>query len=193
MTYFISPNHKAVFGLTLAVFVLTCVTVWVGLTSPERTRDDDTGSIGKSLKISNFKECEDAGYPIMESYPRQCRSADGALFVEDIDPVAEVWGSISGTVMLGPTCPVMREPPDPDCADRPYSGKFNLVKASNEQIVKTFNSDAQGKFSFAVTAGQYIIRPVSVAIFPRCSESDVIKVGPSANTEVSISCDTGIR
>ncbi len=37
-----------------------------------------------SAAISNFDECADAGYPIMESYPRQCRTPDGKLFIEDI-------------------------------------------------------------------------------------------------------------
>lgn len=36
-------------------------------------------------QISSFLECEQAGYPIMESYPRQCRTAEGNLFVEIID------------------------------------------------------------------------------------------------------------
>jgi hypothetical protein len=36
-------------------------------------------------QISSFAECEAAGYPIMESYPRQCR-ADGQTFVEDVEP-----------------------------------------------------------------------------------------------------------
>ncbi len=40
------------------------------------------------LPITSFQECLDAGYPIMESYPRQC-SADGNNFVEDIDPSQE--------------------------------------------------------------------------------------------------------
>lgn len=34
--------------------------------------------------ISSFEECAQAGYPIMESYPEQCRSKDGQLFVRDI-------------------------------------------------------------------------------------------------------------
>ena len=33
--------------------------------------------------ITNFEECSAAGYPIMESYPRQCR-ANGQTFTEDI-------------------------------------------------------------------------------------------------------------
>lgn len=32
--------------------------------------------------VSSFAECEKAGYPVMESYPRQCRDGDGQLFVE---------------------------------------------------------------------------------------------------------------
>jgi len=35
-------------------------------------------------QVSNFEECANAGYPIMESYPRQCRTPDGRTFVEDI-------------------------------------------------------------------------------------------------------------
>ena len=34
--------------------------------------------------VSNFEECVAEGNPVMESYPRQCRSSDGQLFVEDI-------------------------------------------------------------------------------------------------------------
>ncbi|MFB5631404.1 MAG: MBL fold metallo-hydrolase [Nitrosopumilaceae archaeon] len=34
--------------------------------------------------ITNFEECVAAGNPVMESYPRQCRSADGKLFVEEV-------------------------------------------------------------------------------------------------------------
>ena len=35
--------------------------------------------------IDNFDECMAAGNPVMESYPRQCRTAEGELFVEKID------------------------------------------------------------------------------------------------------------
>ncbi|NJK77742.1 MAG: hypothetical protein HC944_01515 [Nanoarchaeota archaeon] len=37
------------------------------------------------LAITSFEECESAGNPIMESYPRQCRTPDGENFVEHID------------------------------------------------------------------------------------------------------------
>ncbi len=35
--------------------------------------------------ISNFEQCESAGNPIMESYPRQCQTSDGKNFVEQIN------------------------------------------------------------------------------------------------------------
>ena len=38
--------------------------------------------------ITSFEECAAAGYPIMESYPRQCRTPEMVNFVEDISPVS---------------------------------------------------------------------------------------------------------
>ena len=35
--------------------------------------------------IESFEDCVAAGNPIMESYPRQCRTSDGVNFVEEID------------------------------------------------------------------------------------------------------------
>lgn len=36
--------------------------------------------------IVNFAECAAAGYPIMESYPEQCRTPDGRTFVRELTP-----------------------------------------------------------------------------------------------------------
>lgn len=35
-------------------------------------------------EVKNFDECVKAGYPVMESYPRQCKIPDGKTFVEDL-------------------------------------------------------------------------------------------------------------
>jgi hypothetical protein len=35
-------------------------------------------------EIENFRECTDAGYLVSESYPRQCRTSEGKVFVEEI-------------------------------------------------------------------------------------------------------------
>lgn len=39
--------------------------------------------------INSFEECAAAGYPVMESYPRQCRTPDGRTFVEELDEPIE--------------------------------------------------------------------------------------------------------
>ncbi len=35
-------------------------------------------------KITSFEKCVSAGYPVLESYPRQCKMPDGKTFTEDI-------------------------------------------------------------------------------------------------------------
>ena len=41
---------------------------------------------GPVSKINSFEDCVNAGYPIMESYPRQCKTPDGRTFTEIIPP-----------------------------------------------------------------------------------------------------------
>lgn len=44
-------------------------------------------------EINSFEECVSAGYPVMESYPRQCKTSEGKTFIEDIQldqvPIAQ--------------------------------------------------------------------------------------------------------
>lgn len=39
---------------------------------------------GSAVSVTDFPSCIAAGYPAMESMPRQCRTPDGQTFVEDI-------------------------------------------------------------------------------------------------------------
>jgi hypothetical protein len=43
-----------------------------------------TPSPTTGLTINSFEDCIAGGFPVMESYPRQCRAGDETLFVEDI-------------------------------------------------------------------------------------------------------------
>lgn len=40
----------------------------------------------QSAVVNSFEECAAAGYPVMQSHPRQCATPDGRLFVETVDP-----------------------------------------------------------------------------------------------------------
>ncbi len=41
-------------------------------------------TVTQSFEITKFEECVTAGNPITESYPAQCRTADGQTFTQDI-------------------------------------------------------------------------------------------------------------
>jgi hypothetical protein len=55
------------------------VVVFIALAFKQSRRTVDV------VEINSFEECAAAGYPIMESYPEQCRTTDGRTFVRNID------------------------------------------------------------------------------------------------------------
>jgi len=108
-------------------------------------------------------------------------------------PTAKLSG-ITGIVLLGPTCPVQRIPPDPQCADKPYQTDFIVTLADNVTAVQQFSSGPDGKFSINLPPGKYYIRSTPNAKFlPRCNESGPVEVTANKYTSINISCDTGIR
>ena len=50
--------------------------------------------------ISSFEECAAKGYPVLESYPRQCKTPDGTTFTEDIGNALEKQDLIKVTAPL---------------------------------------------------------------------------------------------
>ena len=145
------------------------------------------GQNGSVASISSFDECVRAGYPVMESFPRQCRTADGRNFTEQES-------GISGMVLLGPTCPVISDPPDPECADKPYATALVVTTSDQTSVIKAFRSDETGRFSVQVAPGEYSIRSEAASnVLPFCSSNGNIKVNINAHTETTVSCDTGIR
>lgn len=99
---------------------------------------------------------------------------------------------VRGTVLLGPTCPVVQEPPDPRCADKPYATSITVRRQNSTAIVATIKSGASGTFEFSLPPGSYTIVATGGATLPRCSEKDVT-VRPGAYETIILSCDTGIR
>ncbi len=110
----------------------------------------------------------------------------------EVVDIKHVQGTLSGSVTLGPTCPVERIPPDPNCAPKPFSTSISILNSENTKILKTINSDTNGAFSVNLDSGTYILQAKGGAVLPRCSQvSVVIKSGEQTKTEIS--CDTGIR
>ena len=101
---------------------------------------------------------------------------------------------ISGQVLLGPTCPVERIPPDPNCVDKPYKTNLMLTFADQSYVIAQFSSDENGNFSIEADPGKYQIRSAAAAnLLPYCSSSGTIKVTANTYTSAAIFCDTGIR
>ncbi len=110
-----------------------------------------------------------------------------------VPPGTKTETGIVGTVILGPTCPVLRDPPDPGCADKPYAAKL-VVLAPDGRVVKSFVADAKGAFKLLLPVGTYEIRGDGGAnMLPRCASGGPIKVTAGAITQVPVFCDTGIR
>ncbi len=63
-------------NIAIMFFLLAAVTVIFLILYPSLKKRQEVKS------IKSFEECVKAGYPIMESYPRQCTVPSGNFFVE---------------------------------------------------------------------------------------------------------------
>ena len=101
---------------------------------------------------------------------------------------------LSGIVRAGPTCPVVRDPPDPACQDRPVAGaEIVVVDAQGQEVART-TSDAEGAFTLSLAAGEYQLLPQPVErLLGTASPVPVVVVEGADIEPVSIVYDTGIR
>lgn len=107
-------------------------------------------------------------------------------------PVA-ITSGIRGSVFIGPTCPVQRNPPDPACADRVFAANFRVRNSANV-VVKEFSSLDDGTFSVLLPVGTYSIEQMPGALYPRMSSQTMgIVVKANQFTAITITFDTGIR
>ena len=108
------------------------------------------------------------------------------------DTILPYNSGVRGVVLLGPTCPVMRDPPDPQCADKPYATTVTAHRDGVKEAFARTQSDANGAFEFSLPPGSYKIIAAGGTMLPRCSPVS-IAVAASGYATTTISCDTGIR
>jgi hypothetical protein len=122
----------------------------------------------------------------------QNATTDNVTIVVSAMPVT---GELRGTILVGPTCPVERIPPDPNCADKPFqNAKVVLKNKVSGAIAQQLLSDSVGNFSAVLSPGTYTIDTSSASgnLLPRCETKDVtVSAGTITNTDIS--CDSGIR
>ncbi len=151
-----------------------------------------------SLAIGGFWFWGDRGTQgvVCTMEAKQC--PDGS-YVDRVPPTCEFTAcptqyssGIKGKVMLGPTCPVEKIPPDPNCGEKPYETLVVVFKKEDPVHAFTITrSDANGVFSFPLPPGEYTLGAGERNI-PRCDHPRVT-VYPKGYASINISCDTGIR
>lgn len=115
------------------------------------------------------------------------------LISQDGDALPEATG-VQGTVTSGPSCPVVANPPDPACADRPVAGAVLSFRDASGVEVARVTSAADGTFAVELAPGAYrvIAEPVEGLLgTPAPMEVEVEAGRPM--TELTVSYDTGIR
>lgn len=148
-----------------------------------------------------FVQCLNYDKPKSDECLNEKAQADIDTLVDTIantvrtDSVSTAQSSgILGKAMMGPTCPVEKNPPDPKCADKPYAnGYLHLLTYPIGNFVKEFQTDMNGKFKVDVVPGNYTVSTFkSSSRYPLC-EGEKIEVAYGAYADVAIHCDTGIR
>jgi hypothetical protein len=99
---------------------------------------------------------------------------------------------VFGFVHAGPTCPVVRFPPDPDCADQPVPGAMLIVARANGSELQRVVSDGEGRFEIALPNGPYrlIPREYDGLLGTAPAQEFVVEGAP---VELDVAYDTGIR
>jgi len=111
-----------------------------------------------------------------------------------IIPSNDEKGTITGTVMLGPACPIVKDPPDPQCADKPYKTTLQIIEIGSPRSspFAVAESDSQGRYSMELPAGEYSVQVIGDSPIQHCN-GQTVTVEPNITKEVNLSCDTGIR
>lgn len=99
---------------------------------------------------------------------------------------------VQGTITLGPTCPVERTPPDPACADKPYSTTVTARAVGSNAVVATTKSATDGSFKIDLAPGAYTLTAQGGVVMPTCV-AVTVSVAPGLYALANVSCDTGIR
>jgi hypothetical protein len=102
--------------------------------------------------------------------------------------------ALAGRAVAGPTCPVVTEPPDPACEDRPVAGAEIVVRDEAGEMVATARTAEDGSFSVSVAAGRYQLVPQPVeGLLGTATPVEVVVPEEGMPEPVILFYDTGIR
>jgi hypothetical protein len=99
---------------------------------------------------------------------------------------------ITGTVMMGPNCPVEYE--GQHCPNSPYAATLIIRRPGSDRDVASVRSGQDGSFQLDLEPGDYVIIPVMPNPGgPPYAEPQQVAVEPGQYTRVTILYDSGVR
>ena len=102
--------------------------------------------------------------------------------------------SVSGSVVAGPICPVVTEPPQSGCADRPVVGAVILVLDTAGDKLARVVSDEAGDIHVSLAPGRYRMVPQRVeGLMGTAPEQELTVADGEPVDDLVITYDTGIR
>lgn len=158
------------------------------------------------LTINNFEDCAKY-YPVMESYPEQCRTPDGRLFVRPLSDEEEektkppenlelsTMGALAGKVTVGPICPVERiDQPCPVPPEAYTSRELIIYKVDGKTFVTSTHFKSDGTYSITLPPSNYVADVSRTGTFGSSKDTPhAFRIYSSVTTTFDLSIDTGIR
>lgn len=136
----------------------------------------------------------DSGHPVNVVLDVEAVAVDGGLAfsITNLSALGDP-GIVAGRVLAGPTCPVQKDPPDPDCDDRPVEGAVLAVLSQTGAEVARATSNDNGYVEAVLEPGNYRFEPQPVEGLLGTAAPFELDLGPGDIIEVTILYDTGIR
>jgi hypothetical protein len=103
---------------------------------------------------------------------------------------------IAGRAVAGPICPVVQDPPDPACADRPVAGALIVIRGGDGAEVARATTAADGTFLVGLPGGgTWTVEPQPVEGLPGTAPAVAVRVPDlvSSWAAADVTYDTGIR
>lgn len=102
--------------------------------------------------------------------------------------------TVRGEAVAGPTCPVVTDPPDPECEDRPVANAEVVVRDEAGAEVTTARTGEDGSFSLVLAPGRYQVVPQPVeGLMGTAATVDLVIAESADPPPLVVSYDTGIR
>lgn len=101
---------------------------------------------------------------------------------------------VSIVAVAGPTCPVVSDPPETNCDDRPVDGAVIIVRDEGGAEVARTTTDAEGMATVELPPGRYLLEPQPVeGLMGTAPPIDVTVIQDAVMDPVTVAYDTGIR